>query len=109
MRLSILPRLAKRRVSYGITAKEQRNLSFLCQARFILCFDPASLRELPVMKICPVFDGLFHDLRWKLMKTCSYLTVRRGLFFLLLASEICLGPRSHAAVGLAVNPSTISN
>src|SRR6185503_14408227 len=43
------------------------------------------------------------------MKTFDCLSVRRGLFFLLLAAGICLGPRSDAAVGLGVSPSTISN
>jgi hypothetical protein len=43
------------------------------------------------------------------MKIWTHLTVRRGLLFLLLAADICLGSLSHAAVGLAVSPSTISN
>src|SRR5881394_884288 len=43
------------------------------------------------------------------MKTCTCLNVRRGLFFVVLAADICLGPLSRAAVGLVVSPSTISN
>ncbi len=61
------------------------------------------------MKIGPVFNLLLHELRWEPMKTCLCLNFRRGLSFVLLAADLCLGPFSQAAVGLTVSPSTISN
>ena len=43
------------------------------------------------------------------MKTCSFLTIRRGLFFVLLCADLWTGTVSEAAVALTLNPSTISN
>src|SRR2546421_10809294 len=43
------------------------------------------------------------------MNTCLYLAFRRALSFILLCASLCLPPRSRAAVGLTLNPSSISN
>src|SRR5437773_5387110 len=43
------------------------------------------------------------------MKTNTCLIVRRGLFFVLLCASLCLPALSRAAVGLTLNPSSVSN
>jgi len=43
------------------------------------------------------------------MKTCSYLTVRRGLFFVLFCANLWPAAVSRAAVGFTLNPSSVSN
>ena len=43
------------------------------------------------------------------MKTCTRLTVRRGLFFVLLCANLWPAALSRAAVGLTLNPPSVSN
>ena len=43
------------------------------------------------------------------MKTCTCLIVRRGLFFVLLCANLWPAAVSRAAVGLTLNPSSVSN
>ena len=43
------------------------------------------------------------------MKTCTYLTVRRGLFFVLFCANLWPAAVSRAAVGFTLNPSSVSN
>src|SRR2546430_15534360 len=43
------------------------------------------------------------------MKTCTCLTVRRGLFIVLLCANLWPAALSRAAVGLTLNPPSVSN
>ena len=43
------------------------------------------------------------------MKTCTRLTVPRGLFFVLLCANLWPAALSRAAVGLTLNPPSVSN